>query len=377
MRKVKRIKDEMIDINDPQFNPEVSDPVETAAAVVEAICPDMEITEIDPEGGVYLPRPITPEEGAKITEYLGIGVPMQCYNMPSYLPVVANLHNVEDGATSILVDGKTLDVLDSLEIGECCSDKEAVRKISQKSGLKPIDYTVYMDPSGSYMWIHTEFTDEDWNPEPNQEEWLYLCNTGVAFKIKPGQFIADSKVADEFKEGDVYNDGEYQGVIKAVNADSITIESQNEDGDVVDINLPINDSSDLEQFVMNLIVRKKANCPVTKNKYEIKSNTLFVNGEKKEKLPADITEAVKRLKEIIKKAKPIKDSASRQFSDEDIDDLLAYGSVTVEEGEYSPQDIASEMEIELASWQDPGETPLVLGSYSNGDGTATIYVEDF
>lgn len=52
-----------------------------------------------------------------------------------------------------------------------------------------------------------------------------------------------SKVKDsELSVGDIYNDGTYEGKVVDITSDHITLESQNEDGDVVNIEIPIEDS---------------------------------------------------------------------------------------------------------------------------------------
>lgn len=57
-------------------------------------------------------------------------------------------------------------------------------------------------------------------------------------------FIADSDESNEpkFEVGEVYNDGEFSGKITEVSSDKIVLESQNEDGDIVNIEVPIDDS---------------------------------------------------------------------------------------------------------------------------------------
>lgn len=51
-------------------------------------------------------------------------------------------------------------------------------------------------------------------------------------------------IKDSLSTGDVYNDGKYSGRVKEIGADSITIESEDEEGDVVDITIPIDDGVD-------------------------------------------------------------------------------------------------------------------------------------
>jgi len=52
------------------------------------------------------------------------------------------------------------------------------------------------------------------------------------------------KIQDsDLKTGDLYNDGTYSGKVKSVSSDEIVIESQNEDGDVVDITIPVTDDA--------------------------------------------------------------------------------------------------------------------------------------
>lgn len=276
MAKIKRLKDNYVDIEDPAFDPEAADPVETAASVIEAICPDMRITEIDTDG-VYLPRPLSQEEGSTITDYLGISVPLECYNQACYLPVVDSVKGI----------------------------------------------------------------------------------------------------TDDLHEGDVYNDGEYSGVVKSVGSDTITIESQNEDGDVVDIEIPINDSADMDQFLMKIFMGKKATCPKTKHTYQIKGTSFYVDGKSTIDLPKDVVSAVSKVKSYIQKAKPISDDI-HSYTDSNLDELFTEGVTVVTLGEDdTAEDLASLMEDELANYQAPNEEPILLKGEDNGDGTATITVEDY
>lgn len=269
---MKRIKDSQVDINDPYFNPEAADPVETLASVIEAVCPDIAITEVEPDG-VYLPRPLTPEEGNYISESLGITIPIACYNKPSFLPVSDSVH-----------------------------------------------------------------------------------------------------VKDEFNEGDVYNDGTYQGVIKSVNSDSITVESQNEDGDVVDIEIPISDSAEMDEFLMKILLGKKVKCPKTKNEYKIEGKDFLINGKKQFRLPSDVVSAVTQIKSAIKKAKPIKDDI-HSFTDKNLEELLVDGTTQVHLDPYeTAEDVASLMESEICKYQAPNEEPILLRGEDNGDSTATVTV---
>lgn len=275
MAKVKRLKDNYVDIDDPAFDPEVADPVETAASVIEALCPDIRITEID-TNGVYLPRPLTQEEGSNITEFLGVVVPLECYNQASYLPVV-----------------------------------DSVKSIT-----------------------------------------------------------------DDLHEGDIYNDGEYSGIVKSVGSDSITIESQNEDGDIVDIEIPINDSSDMDQFLMKVLLGKKVTCPKTKHEYQINGTTFYVDGKSTIDLPEDVVSAVSKIKSYIQKAKPISDDI-HSYTDSNLDELFTEGITVVSMGEDdTAEDLASLMEEDLANYQAPNEEPILLKGEDNGDGTATITVVD-
>lgn len=43
---------------------------------------------------------------------------------------------------------------------------------------------------------------------------------------------------NDLHEGDIYNDGTYSGKVKLVNSDAIVVETQNEEGDVVDVTIP-------------------------------------------------------------------------------------------------------------------------------------------
>lgn len=43
---------------------------------------------------------------------------------------------------------------------------------------------------------------------------------------------------NDLHEGDTYNDGTYSGKVKSVNSDDIVVETQNEEGDVVDVTIP-------------------------------------------------------------------------------------------------------------------------------------------
>lgn len=63
--------------------------------------------------------------------------------------------------------------------------------------------------------------------------------------------IVDSKIKDsDLSVGDIYNDGTYSGKVTDIASDHIVIESQNEDGDVVNIEVPIEDAlnTDIEEY---------------------------------------------------------------------------------------------------------------------------------
>lgn len=50
------------------------------------------------------------------------------------------------------------------------------------------------------------------------------------------------KVVDALQEGDIYNDGKYEGKVVEIDSDSILIESQDENGDIVNVQIPIEDN---------------------------------------------------------------------------------------------------------------------------------------
>lgn len=367
MAKVKRLKDNYVDIEDPAFDPEVADPVETAASVIEAMCPDMRITEIDTDG-VYLPRPLTQEEVSNITDYLGISIPLECYYRACYLPVVDSATNVSDD--TITFGGRDMNVEETYDLDTGLSDDELVEVVSQIEGGNLSAYEVDREYDGETALIHNNSTDT---------EWYYSSFDGILSKLATFAPMEDSVngITDDLHEGDTYNDGEYSGVVKSIGSDTITIESQNEDGDVVDIEIPINDSADMDQFLMKIFMGKKVTCPKTKHEYQIKGTSFYVDGKSTIDLPEDVVSAVTKVKSYIQKAKPISDDI-HSYTDSNLDELFTDGVTTVTLGEDdTAEELASLMEEELANYQAPNEEPILLKGEDNGDGTATITVEDY
>lgn len=281
-----------------------------------------------------------------------------------------------------------------------------------------------------------------------------------------------SKVADtEFKlnTGDIYNDGNYSGKVKEINGDSIIIESQDEEGNVVDITIPkvddsvialdepsyddimsgisdpeficqvieeasdgtnavdsyvqnedgtldihikrpitqeeaiylrevgisvgiealnkagwvtvgvnpISDSKELEQFIANLLIYKKANCPNT-GEWSIEEGKLKNNGNVVGEVSNESTveEAFKTIKEAVNKAGRVSDSALHTVKDSNIDDLLDKGETTIEYDpeETNPSEIVDQLEDELSLYLGEGEELPDLEVEVLSDSKITVFI---
>lgn len=281
-----------------------------------------------------------------------------------------------------------------------------------------------------------------------------------------------SKVADsdlKLNTGDTYNDGNYTGKVKEINGDNIVIESQDEDGNVVDITIPkvddsladldepsyedimggindpeficqiieeasdgsnsvdsyvenedgtldihikrpitqeeaiylrevgisigmealnkggwvtvgvnpISDSNELEQFIANLLIYKKAKCSNT-GEWSIEEGKLKNNGnvvgEVSDK--STVEEAFNTIKEALKKASKVSDSALHTVKDSNIDDLLDKGETTIEfdPAETNPSEIVDQLEDELSLYLGDGEELPELEVEVLSDNKVTVFI---
>lgn len=114
-------------------------------------------------------------------------------------------------------------------------------------------------------------------------------------------------VKDELSVGDIYNDGEYSGRVTSISGDEITLESQSEDGDVVEVTFTKDDVNDSKQPSKVQISR-------------------------------------------------IRDNASRFITKKNENDLFDYGETTIKHpNSYTWQDIQTAVEEFLESLATPGE----------------------
>jgi hypothetical protein len=160
----------------------------------------------------------------------------------------------------------------------------------------------------------------------------------------------------ELKSGDIYNDGTYSGKVKEVRSDKVTIESQDDNGDVVDITIPISDADSVEQAAMQLLVSGSVVCPKTGTFYEIREDKLLADGEVIGSVPTNVVEAIGFVVDALTShLSKVKDDI-HSFTDKDVDDLLANGSVLLSINEEDdPDDILNDIEIDIDKFLAPGE----------------------
>lgn len=93
------------------------------------------------------------------------------------------------------------------------------------------------------------------------------------------------------------------------------------------------DSDQLEQFAMDILTKKHGTCPVTHHKYTIKGDILYMDGEEKLHLSQSVFTALQQILRVIKKAKPIKDSAKFKsnlgYTEEELEQMEDDGGIPV------------------------------------------------
>lgn len=157
----------------------------------------------------------------------------------------------------------------------------------------------------------------------------------------------------DLQSGDIYNDGTYLGKVVEVTSDKVVIESEDDNGNMVNIEIPIEDSSKKDQFIMELLVNHKANCQKT-GLWEIKGNDIMNKGKKVGTVRPSVQETIKEIdKAFAKIGDNYKFSEYANIDDSFIDDLFATGDAVLPLGTSTPEEVFERADELVQSYAGP------------------------
>lgn len=139
---------------------------------------------------------------------------------------IVKVHN-EDEAYKALWDGNTIDVSDWSD--ESMSAQEFLERFVMFN-LDESPEPMRLEEDGNLAWL-----EEDGEYNDVEDSRLLFRQRAELRKM----------IKDAFAPGDIYNDGKTSGRIASVENDYIVVETQNEEGDVQNVEVPIEDFLDI------------------------------------------------------------------------------------------------------------------------------------